>query len=258
MQNDPMQELEQAIERLYSVFARYPLKPRIYGCAHCISAEDNARIHSKPLRQLDWHDLQRFAHKSMSTWGDANDFKHFLPRLLELLPQSNMWPISIDRLCPKIHAADFLDWPAAERLAIDDYFLALWQAVVLTDAVPMDVHEFLKAVVDGHMTVQPFLEAWERLLEQGGAALHKLPYFVDRVAWDYLRPGEAHNLPSEWSLDTAEQHGWPAILRWLINPELKSELEDLYFQQQDADFARELSQVIEHLDVLRTARLSHT
>lgn len=258
MQHDAIQELEQSIEGLYSAFAGYPLKPRIYGCECCVSPKDDVRIHSKPLRQLDWADLQRFAHKSMSTWGDVDDFKHFLPRLLELLPELNSWPICMDRLCPKIYEAGFQDWPEAERLAVDAYFLALWRAVVLTDVVPMNCYEFLSAMVSAQAPVQPFLDDLAKMLEEAGTALHKLLYLVESVAWNHLYPAEAYNLLGEWSLDIAEEHGWSAISRWLTKLELKASLEDLYFQQEDTDFARQLSRAIQQLDALQSARLFQT
>ncbi|HEX8600944.1 MAG TPA: hypothetical protein VF952_20785 [Chloroflexia bacterium] len=253
MQTNATQELQQAIERLYEVFALYPLKPHIYGCDHCVSPQDNARIRSKPLRGLDWDDLQRFAHKSISTWGDVDDFKHFLPRLLELVPEENRWPISVDRLCLKIYEADFQEWLEIERAVVNAYFLALWRAIISTDDVTIEPYEFLDALVDVQLPVQPLLDVWEHTIAHDGAMLHKLTYFVDRVAWEYApRPTDSSSFIAEEATAVSEQDAWAGILRWLTSPQLREHLE-----QQNSDFAGELSQTMLQLSTLQTAEPLH-
>ncbi len=74
-----------AIERLYQVFSRYKVLGMVEGCPHCVSDEDKAKLHSKPLRKLEPDDVSRYSWKAMTTWGDVSDFKYFLPRLLEQL-----------------------------------------------------------------------------------------------------------------------------------------------------------------------------
>ena len=54
-------------------------KPTIEGCPCCVSGSDEDNIHSKQLRQLNGDDLSRYAFKAMTTWGDIEDFKYYLP-----------------------------------------------------------------------------------------------------------------------------------------------------------------------------------
>src|SRR5438105_2663647 len=104
------EELQEAIEELYGVFVCYPLK-KMYGCDHCVLPEDYERLRAKPLRELTWDEIEKFAHKAMTTWGDVEDFKHFLPRLFELLAYENQWPVSVDRLfSSKLQDADWRSW----------------------------------------------------------------------------------------------------------------------------------------------------
>jgi hypothetical protein len=81
-----------AIEDLYRVFAGCRLDPHVEGCPHCVSDRDHARIHSRPLRSLSGDDLGRYAFKAMTTWGNERDFRHFLPRILELLVSNDLDP----------------------------------------------------------------------------------------------------------------------------------------------------------------------
>src|SRR5688572_11844593 len=78
------QALAEAIEALYVAFGRYTLHHPVVGCPCCTSAEDDRLVRSKPLRRLTAADLERFAFNAVSTLGTVGDFKHFLPRLLEL------------------------------------------------------------------------------------------------------------------------------------------------------------------------------
>ncbi len=40
--------------------------------------------YSQNHEKLNEDDLSRFTGKAMTTWGNANDYKHFLPRIFEL------------------------------------------------------------------------------------------------------------------------------------------------------------------------------
>src|SRR5215217_3970660 len=81
--------LTEATERLYHTFAPYPLRPVIAACPHCVEAgtiprADRDAMRRAPLRALDAEHLRRYATSALTTWGDDVDFRHFLPRLLEL------------------------------------------------------------------------------------------------------------------------------------------------------------------------------
>lgn len=78
------QTLEDAIEHLYYTFQNYRLKTSINACPHCVADSDHAKLHPKRLRDLTDSDLEKYAFKALTTWGDADDFRHFLPRLFEL------------------------------------------------------------------------------------------------------------------------------------------------------------------------------
>lgn len=78
-------ELNKAIENLYRVFQHYELRNDTDACTCHHTPEDERRIHRAPLNQLSCHDLQGYAMDAIYTWGTGDDFKHFIPRLFELL-----------------------------------------------------------------------------------------------------------------------------------------------------------------------------
>lgn len=78
-------ELKQAIHELYATFRGYHqrLKVEFYD-----THDDVRLLESRPLHDLQWPQLERLANKALTTMGTLEDFKRFLPRLLELVTQS--------------------------------------------------------------------------------------------------------------------------------------------------------------------------
>jgi len=127
-------ELGRAIDRLYEAFESYPLKERIDCCPHCELDAAERRLHIRPLRELTWPDLGIFSFKALTSFGDADDFRHFLPRLLELYVLDHAGaPYTLFMLFEKLNAAKWTNWPADEvaaiRRVIED-----WKRVLTTQA----------------------------------------------------------------------------------------------------------------------------
>lgn len=76
-----------ALEQVYRRFARYRLRQPLEACPCCITPAENALLWTVPLRQLSEEQLRRYAFKAITTWGSAEDFRYFLPRLLHLASQ---------------------------------------------------------------------------------------------------------------------------------------------------------------------------
>ena len=120
--------LQQAIEGLYVAFAKYPLNEFTDPCLHCHSLEDEAKLHSKPLRLLDVEDIRDFANDSMSVWGDIPELKHFLPRMLELLAVTNVPTyqfVDPEILLSKLRYAHWRTWPADEQVSVEHFLHVL-------------------------------------------------------------------------------------------------------------------------------------
>lgn len=80
--------LRAAVERLYETFARYPLVAVIEGgCPCCRLGAHERDLHAAPLRELPEEHVGYFAFKAMTTFGGVDDFRHFLPRIAELVSE---------------------------------------------------------------------------------------------------------------------------------------------------------------------------
>lgn len=118
-----------AIENLYNVFSLYPLNLRMEGCPCCVTDGDKEQIHLKQLRQLNPEDLSRYTFKAMTTWGDTTDFKHFLPRILELMTEG-AFHIDISIITGKLEYGKWRDWPQNEQEAIIQFIWAWWSDII--------------------------------------------------------------------------------------------------------------------------------
>src|SRR5215470_5230868 len=100
---DSAEALRSSVERLYTVFADYHLSQHIEGCPCCITPADQAAIHSKPLRRLTYEDLELYAFKAMLTWGAPESWKHFLPRILEILAfEQSSWSPATEAIISRL------------------------------------------------------------------------------------------------------------------------------------------------------------
>lgn len=144
-------ELRKAIKNLYIVFSKYELRENINYCpCGCISSEDINNIYSKPLQELTDNELGKYSFKAMSTWGDSYDFRHFFPRLTELMLEGG-YPLAYSEIIlSKLDYGEWQTWDTEEQEAILSYFIALWRFILSKplekDASYTKSDEFLCAI----------------------------------------------------------------------------------------------------------------
>lgn len=171
--------MTEIIEKLYEIFRPYRLGTKIDGCNHCVSAGMSDELLATPLRKLTAEQLSQFSLKAMTTWGTEQDFKHFLPRLLELAyldPTELTW---LETLFGKLALAKWQEWPAAERQVIEDYLVDIWTAML---ARPREYEyddsadSVLCAIGRTEVDLQPFLARWQD--DRSQTALDHLCVFI--------------------------------------------------------------------------------
>lgn len=223
-------KLRDTTERLYATFAYYPLRHPVVGCTCCVSREDQARIAAKPLRQLNGDDLERYCWKAMSTWGDANDFRHFLPRILELVSDPMQWSALPDLFIVfgKLPYGHWETWPTTEQEAIISYLLALWRWL-LTDPTEsiggLDASAYLKELLDAQIDCTLFLHIWREI--HTPSSLCQLAKFVRYYPW-------GNGLPKHMP-----------IKAWLREAATKKALEEGFYTYMDEPWAGELALAVE-------------
>ena len=109
------------VGRLYEVFAKYPT-PRIQDAdpTDCTAGDGTAErielaLRAKPLAELSDGDLLDFYYLAITHCGTIDAFKHYLPRILELMATIRRPLISVRLLESRLRDARFNTWPQDER-----------------------------------------------------------------------------------------------------------------------------------------------
>jgi hypothetical protein len=157
--------LEDAIERLYMAFSGYPLPEDTMPCGCCHPPGANELLHAEPLRKLEWKHLSGYADAALLVWGDLDCFKHFLPRIFDLLLNAGEWPNSPtpERVFKGFHYGEWRTWPQEEKAAVESMLRAIWETVRSNPPIEggyIDVDQWLCSISQCENDLGPYLVQW--------------------------------------------------------------------------------------------------
>lgn len=190
-----------AIDALYTTFAPYSWRQTMPACPHCLQTYPGF---AEPLSEIPAERLHYYLFKAMSTIGEAVDFKHYLPRMLDAWAQEYVGGESIlyhEILGEKIAYAAFDTWPDHEQEAVLHFFRELWSLLLNCYPVYPDAEVVLCAI--GQFTsIQPALDAWRDTLT--------LPALAHLVGLAMEAPTNAY-----WDSTARGQQEYQRLLNWL-------------------------------------------
>jgi hypothetical protein len=227
--------LAASVESLYTAFAGALRHAHMEACAHCVNTEELAALHQVPLRALSAEQLGRYAFKAMTTWGDAADYKHFLPRILELSAseEGDGWPgLDVDLVSRKVLAAGGASWPGPEREALRAYALARWGATLASSPDVREAAVELPGLSRLVQEVAPFLACWEE-----APSLESALQLADTLIrfWQAVRRGDA---PPGWE---KEPELGQQVRHWVLAPERHAQLERAWAREPEQRGAETLA-----------------
>jgi hypothetical protein len=231
-------ELRAAIETLYRVFQRYELRPSTDPCACHRTELDDLRLHRKPLHKLSIDDLRQYANDALYTWGTGDDFKHFIPRLFELLPEVDerdfvdaatvFCKLTYESWC----STSWRVWPNDEQNAIENYFRSSWDAALNSNPedLPFDgVHGWIQGIAQAEHDITPYLNRW--LTASSVNAHRNLALLITRERLPDTKSGRGY-----WA---GHQEQREQLNLWLRQPEVRQKLSDAVERWSDLPFATE-------------------
>jgi hypothetical protein len=245
--------LEDAIAGAYAAFTRYPPPQKMrtrWGTT--VDREELRPLTVKSLDQLGWNELQRYVYKGRSLWGDADDYRHFLPRLPELLATNP--PDAGEAINEAIILYNIGDvwrtWPADEREAVERYLVALWRYVLCAfdpakaASFPQDA---LCCIAQVSGDLAPYLVTWADVGSAGSAAsLVYLAHYLNANSRTLVQGMGLDN--SYWSERRAQMR---QVVDWLLGPRPVALLEAGYLAHAGEPFAVEFAQTADALYTLR-------
>jgi hypothetical protein len=141
--------IKTAIENLYKVFKPYTTMGMVHCDCGCIDEDNVKKLYSKPLQELEEDDLGYYHYSAIHTWGEIEHYKHFIPRILELMHKNRSYSfIHLDEFFSKINEeGDWRNWNSNELEAINDYFFSDWNEYVnneKTDVDDSDIENYMQ------------------------------------------------------------------------------------------------------------------
>ena len=239
------QDKPEAIRKLYHVFARYLARPSMPRCVHSAGAEEIARLCSRPLGDLSQGELANFAWHAMSTIGDAADFKHFLPRIFELM----IWDgnlLDAEILVNKLTCATWRHWPAQEQQAISAFFFDWWKNLLSHYPAQHEAEECLCAISQAEDDLSRYLDYWRgcRNIE---ALLHLARTVGSQNGLLMSRPPTSPLLRENYTGPFVQ------ILQWLLSPQTDQMLNEAVSKYAATEPAKMLSDACQQMQWVREA-----
>lgn len=138
-------------------------------------------ITAAPLRQLTHEQLGLFASSAITTLGEAEHYRHFLPRILELaIVGASDMGFEAGVIAGKIEMAGWRSWPSAERQAIEAVLRAAFRRAVEMDTDnEREAGEWLLGLCRLGLDPAPSLAEWRASLTVNAAL--QLAVFVDET-----------------------------------------------------------------------------
>ncbi|WP_217577579.1 hypothetical protein [Mesorhizobium sp. GbtcB19] len=154
-------ELSQRIADCYAAFASYPPPRGLHASPLRGAAAILATLTAAPLRGLTAKQLGPYGGWAMTTVGDVDNYKHFLPRILELAVNAEPWHgLDPPVVAGKLNYGGWQRWPAEERAPVNALFSAAWTHGFTQPPDTLDPSGWLCgiAIIDGELDAA--LAAW--------------------------------------------------------------------------------------------------
>lgn len=230
------EKLKTAIENLYTVFSKYPGNASMSGSSNYDDLDSwNKQLYTKKLRKLTEDDLSRFVGKVITTWGGENDFKHFLPRILELTAELNT-PYDIWVLYGKLEIANYMNWPLTEQTAIHDFTRSLWDNLLSdnSEKAEFEFTDYFHAIVYFYPDFASILKIWE-----DNTDFSAIKYLVNYVL------NENHHIFENNFIDSRERNTKDVaeFKTWLCSEALLKKIEQAFYRFEKDEIAEKISWV---------------
>jgi hypothetical protein len=213
-----MTGIEKAIENLYVTFSRYP-RPTKIECCPCGCTKPDATVHllAVPLRELRFAGLIDYSSNAISTQGSVDDFRYFLPRLLQGIANES-YDYCPEILFGKLSYAEWRSWPDVEITAINNYLKALWlkglNSFPIEEHLPAftEIETLLASIAQTGEELEPYLQSWtETTVRQ---ADENLIQFVTIYGDDF-----SNGRTLDWAFWEDSESQAVALRRWLLQPD---------------------------------------
>ena len=235
--------MHDTVANLYETFKGYRIGTNFGQGDTFIRPEQVAKVTARPLRELSASDLDVFALKTMTTWGSVQQFKHFLPRLFELLLDDWETFSFPEVLVEKLSYGEWKKWPAREQTAVKEFLGYFWTYQL---KMPLNydgegrIGEVLSAIFEVTGNLEPYLEIINSFDDVHVA--HHLREIIDSNAPQILAKKSKMGL-----LAQSDQ-----FVQWLASDQVRN-----FMQRHESAMVKATPWIFDLLDGIRRVVNSH-
>ncbi len=122
-------QLLAAIERVYAAFGDEPAPLKLKASPYKDGPGMFRALKAAPLRELDDAAIGPYASSALLTVGSPDDYRHFLPRILELAVQGRVWTgYEPAIIAGRLSMCAWRTWPSERQGAVTAVFEAAFDA----------------------------------------------------------------------------------------------------------------------------------
>ena len=235
----PDSDLQAALVAAYAAFSHCRRPTSLDAAPTRDPVRILAELTARPLAELTADDLGGYMGWAMTTVGGVGDYKHFLPRILELsvLGSANDHmggdPISLAR---KMMYGAFPGWSADERAAIVTVFDAAWRQTLRAEPSGIAAEEWLRGLIQLAEPIDGRLAAW-LASDDLNAGMH----LADAVYAEILRRDDA---APPFGPDNPYE-AYEVYSNWLASTPVRARLERLILNLENQDDAWRLEMALD-------------
>jgi hypothetical protein len=230
--------IQEAIENLYQTFNKYTTSDMHHCNCGCINPIAVKKLASKKLRELEESDFAYYHGSALSTWGEVEHYKHFLPRILEVHNSfKGRGLVGLYEITTKLEYAQWSSWDKVEREAINNFILLDW--IEFVNDSESEIESTDLKYYSYFFQLRELLKLWK--LSQGTNGLRNFVYFLYHHATDILN-GKSWIQDKSFEID----------LKDLLNKENLMELLEMeFFEVSEADsaYSEKISIVIQMIEL---------
>lgn len=228
--------LKISIEKLYDTFAKYQGLSKLEGSPLYDDLETwNKHLRSKKLRDLTDEDLSLFAGKVILTWGDENDYRFYLPRILELTAELKT-PYDIWTLYSRLEDAEWKTWNVEEQTIINEFTIELWKNLLNdnSEKAEWEFKDYFHAVAYFYPEFSQVLKVWET--NDSFASIKHLTTYIFE---------ERQHLFDNNFIDSREKNTKhiDEFRNWLTSDKIIKKIEKAFYENEKNEIAERLSWV---------------
>ena len=232
-----MKDLITSIENLYETFGGYSTQGIHYCKCGCIDEKDVEKLASKTLRELEQEDLISYHGSALYTWGEVEHYKHFLPRICELISKYRDFSyVTLDELFAKLEYAEWTKWPENEQQALREYVVADW--IDFSNKNQSEINLQILEVYGKFIGIKEVLKLWD--ISNSEEGIRNFVYFFYWHGSQILSKG-VHISETKYEIKFRERIQAEGLI---------SKLENLFFKTEDInpDYADKISVVLQMLE----------